>query len=181
MPAPQESFDEFVAARVSVLLRFAHVLTGDRGLAEDLVQNVLINVHRRWDRIVRAGSPEAYCRQSLVNEYTSWRRRRRNAEAPGTVPDLAEADTSDVFAQRELVWGILARLPRRQRAVVVLRYYEAQSDAEIAALLGCAESTVRSLASRAFAVLRAHPDLEPMAPTDPDRAVAPMRRTDEQT
>lgn len=155
-------FDEFVAGRGPALLRFAYLLTGDGGLAEDLVQEALIRAHRRWRGQVRVTHPEAYVRRIVVNEYTNWRRRRSNHELPGPIPDGATGDTADVadgLVERDLVWRILACLPRRQRAVLVLRYYEALPDAEIADLLEATEGTVRSLAARAFATLRDHPQL----------------------
>jgi RNA polymerase sigma-70 factor (sigma-E family) len=167
------SFEEFAVARTPALVRFAYVLTGDGGLAEDLVQEVLVRVHRRWDRVAVGGHPEAYVRRSLVNEATSWRRRRRNREYPGPVPELASGDGADLHAEHDVVWRVLGELPRQQRVVLVLRYYEALSDAEIAATLGCAESTIRSLASRAFAVLRRHPDLAVTASESADPAPTP--------
>jgi RNA polymerase sigma-70 factor (sigma-E family) len=153
------SYDAFVLARGPSLLRFAYSLTGDRGRAEDLVQDALVKAYRRWDGDVALDRPEAYVRRIIVNTFLSWHRRRSNREIPRTVPDRAVDDTTDAFVQRDLVWHLLARLPRRQRAVLVLRYYEGLPDVEIAALLGCAEGTVRSLATRAFQVLRQHPEL----------------------
>jgi DNA-directed RNA polymerase specialized sigma24 family protein len=106
------TFEEFAAARLPAVLKFAAVLTGDRGLAEDVVEEVLIRANARWQVIENLPRPEAYVRKMIVNEY------------------LAE----------------LAKLPRRQRAVVVLRYYEGLSDQEIADVLGCKPGTVRSVA-----------------------------------
>lgn len=153
-------FDEFVLARTPALLRFGYVLTGDAGRAEDVLQEALLDVHRHWSRVSALTSPEAYLRRAMVNEYVSWRRRRSSRELPGHVPDTAAPDLPDAtLAERDAVWRALARLPRRQRAVLVLRFYEDLSEGEIAAVLGCATGTVRSLATRALHALRTDPDV----------------------
>jgi RNA polymerase sigma-70 factor (sigma-E family) len=150
-------FDAFVVARGPALIRFAHALSGDRGLGEDLCQSVLAKAHRRWKKI--NGDPEPYVRAAIVHELISWRRRRSNTERPGEVPDTSVAGPLDALAERDAMWQLLRELPDRQRAVLVLRYWQGLSDAEIAGLLHCSEGTVRSSAARAFAVLRRHPDL----------------------
>ena len=150
------AFDAFVVSRGPALVRFAHALSGDTFLAEDLVQEVLVKAHRRWDRLE---APEAYLRTALSRELISWRRRRSTTERPGELPEREAVDTTDALAERDLIWRILATLPRRQRVVLVLRYWEGLPDREVAALLNLSESSVRSLASRAFTVLRAHPQL----------------------
>lgn len=152
-------FDDFVVARGPALLRFAYLLTHDHALAEDLVQNALLKAHRRWKAVGHADHPHAYVRRAVVHEFVSWRRRRSSGEIPGPIPDAGQPDTADLLAERDLTWRALAELPPRQRAVLALRYYEALPDTEIAAVLGCAEGTVRSLATRAFAALREHPQL----------------------
>ena len=151
-----DGFDEFVVTRGPALLRFAHVLCGNAHLAEDLVQEVLARAHRRWARIERLEAPEAYVRRAVVREFLSWRRRRSSREAVlAEVPDRpSEQDTAQQLAARDEVWTLLARLPRAQRAVLVLRFYDDLADDEIADLLGCAPSTVRAHASRALARLR---------------------------
>jgi RNA polymerase sigma-70 factor (sigma-E family) len=151
-----EDFEGYAATRVPALLRFAYLLTGDRALAEDVVQEALIKVCVGWDRVVAADSADAYVRRMVLNEFLRWRRRRASREVVGPVPDRAHdaLNVVDELAERDLVWHALQRLPRRQRSVLVLRYYESLPDAEIAAALGCTEGTVRSLASRAFEVLR---------------------------
>jgi len=155
--APDEvGFESFVLARGGALLRFAFVLCGDHHLAQDLVQETLIKANRRWSSITRAQHPEAYLRRMIVNEYLSWRRRRRNTEiARELTGTRAVEDTTALHADRDEVWQLLGTLPRQQRAVLVLRYYEGLPDAEIASLLGCSPGTVRSSAARAFARLRA--------------------------
>jgi RNA polymerase sigma-70 factor (sigma-E family) len=151
------TFEEFAAARLGAVLRFAAVLTGDRALAEDVVQEVLIRAHGRWEVIARLDRPEAYVRKMIVNEYLSWRRRSWRLVPSGAGTDVDARlvpDPAVDHAERDALLAELARLPRRQRAVLVLRYYEALSDAEIAEVLGCAPGTVRGYASRALAALR---------------------------
>jgi RNA polymerase sigma-70 factor (sigma-E family) len=149
------------------------MLTGDRGLAEDLVQDALVKAFLRWDGRVAIERPEAYVRRTIVNDFVSWRRRRSSSEIVGPVPDRSEGDLTEGLAERDRVWQVLSQLPRRQRVVLVLRYYEALPDRDIADLLGCAEGTVRSLAARAFSTLRSHPELsggvDPMTAGREDR------------
>ena len=153
------AFDEFVAARGEALLRFGLMLCGDRHLAEDLVQSVLAKAYPRWSRIVAMQRPEAYLKTVLVNEHLRWWRRRSSREVPAAAPvrqrEPVGPDDAGRHASRDAAWELLRSLPKRQRAVLVLRYYEDLPDAEIAAILGCAESTVRSQATRALAALRA--------------------------
>jgi RNA polymerase sigma-70 factor (sigma-E family) len=152
-------FDDFVVEHGPALLRSAYVLVGDRALAEDLVQEALLKAHTRWEAHGPADHPEAYVRRIVVNEFMSWRRRRSSTERIGDVPDRGVRDGAADVGERDLVWRSLRDLPRRQRAVLALRYYEAMPDAEIASMLGCAEGTVRSLAARAFETLRRDPRL----------------------
>jgi RNA polymerase sigma-70 factor (sigma-E family) len=151
-----EGFDAFVQVRGRALLRFAYVLSGDAHLAEDLVQEVLARMHRRWDKITVMQHPEAYVRTAIVRQFVSWRRRRSAGEAIlAEVPEPAGLDEPQqrVLA-RDQMWQLLIGLPRAQRAVLVLRFYCDLPDDEIAVLLGCGESTVRSQASRALARMR---------------------------
>jgi RNA polymerase sigma-70 factor (sigma-E family) len=152
------TFDEWARARLPVLVRFAVALTGDRGLAEDVVQEVLIRAYGRWSRITGLDQPEAYLRRMVTNEYLSWRRRwariTPHADVTGIVEAVPAPDHADAQADRSSLALELARLPKRQRAVLVLRYYERLTDAEIADTLGCPQGTVRSLASRALSALR---------------------------
>jgi RNA polymerase sigma-70 factor (sigma-E family) len=160
----EPSFEDFVRSRGPALLRYAHLLCGDGSRAEDLVQDALVKVHRRWATSADLTAPFAYTRRAVTNEYLSWRRRLANHEVPTTVPDRAVAGPGDGLADRDLVWSVIRDLPRRQRVVLVLRYYEDLGDREIAEALGVAEGTVRSLASRAFATLRQHPGLTDLEP-----------------
>jgi RNA polymerase sigma-70 factor (sigma-E family) len=151
------TFEEFAAARLGAVVRFAAVLAGERALAEDIVQEVLIRVHARWDQIGRLDRPEAYVRKMIVNEYLSWRRRSwRLVSSDGLEAgaDRPGRDHAADHAERDALLAEVGRLPRRQKAVLVLRYYEALSDTEIAEVLGCTPGTVRGYASRALATLR---------------------------
>jgi len=156
------TFEEFAMARLPSLLRYAVVLTGDRDLAQDVVQEVLARAQVRWRKISESDSPEAYVRRMVLNEYLSWRRSWafRNVHAAGErLTDLDDArggvgDHADGVVEADALWQKLATLGRKQRAVLVLRYYEQLEDEQIADLLGCAPATVRSHASRALRTLR---------------------------
>ncbi|MGH8890755.1 MAG: SigE family RNA polymerase sigma factor [Acidothermaceae bacterium] len=156
------TFVEFAATRLPRLLRYALMLTGDRELAQDVVQDVLARAHVKWRKISGADSPDAYVRQMVLNEYLSWRRTWavRQVQAVGErVIELGDSraatrDHAEAVADADDLWSRLATLPRKQRAVLVLRYYEQLDDDEIAALLGCARVTVRSNASKALKTLR---------------------------
>ena len=130
------------------------MLTGDRGLAEDVVQEVLLRVHARWDRLSSMQHLDAYVRRMVVNEYLSWRRRWARVVPVEFVPGPGEPDFATTHADRDGLVTELAKLPRRQRAAVVLRFYEGLSDDEAAEVLGCSPSTVRSHLSRALQSLR---------------------------
>jgi RNA polymerase sigma-70 factor (sigma-E family) len=144
-------FEAFAAARLPALLRYAVLLSGDPEQARDIVQDVLARALVKWGRIGKVDEPYAYVRRMVTNEYLSWRRRRRLP----TVPLDAEAlgRPAAVTGDDEM-WPLLATLPKQQRAVLVLRFYEGLSDAEIADVLGCRAGTVRSNASRGLVTLR---------------------------
>jgi RNA polymerase sigma-70 factor (sigma-E family) len=150
------TFDEFTADRLPALLRFAAVLTGDRGLAEDVVQEVLMRTHLRWAKIGTLESPEHYVRRMVVNEYLTWRRRWGRVVPHADPPERVDPapDHAAIHAERDALRTELDKLPRRQRAVLVLRYYAGMSYSEIADVLGCSPGTVRGYASRALAALR---------------------------
>ncbi|GLW11491.1 DNA-directed RNA polymerase sigma-70 factor [Microtetraspora sp. NBRC 13810] len=155
-----EGFREFMGARQQSLMYSAYLLTGDAHLAEDLLQSVLVKVARHWPRIARSGNPEAYTRKALINEHISWWRRRRSAEFPREDPPDEGHDPGDATLHRLALQRALARLTPRQRAVVVLRFYEDRSVAETADLLGCSTGTVKSQTHHALGRLRAlAPDL----------------------
>jgi RNA polymerase sigma-70 factor (sigma-E family) len=164
------SFDDFVASRSTRLLRTAYLLTHDRALAEDLVQTALSKAWFAWGRI--EGRPEAYVRRIMVNTYASWWRRRWNgeeatADLPERRPEGHRADDVRVDERTDL-WRALERLPKRQRAVVVLRFYEDLSEAETAEIMQCSVGTVKSQASRALAKLRIDPNLRPACDDERD-------------
>ncbi|MGW7686455.1 SigE family RNA polymerase sigma factor [Kribbella sp. NPDC054772] len=154
---PALLYDDVVRANERRLLRLGLMLTGNVHTAEDLVQTVLERAHRKWARIGELERPEAYLRTMVLNEFLSWRRLLKNREVPLAEPieQPADDDVSTRHALRDAAWRLLAQLPRKQRAVLVLRYYEDLADAEIAELLGVAPATVRSNAARALATLRA--------------------------
>ena len=159
-------FEEFAATRLPAVLRFAGVLTADRALAEDVVQEVLIRASKRWDRLQALDQPEAYVRKMIVNEYLSWRRRNWRLLPTGTAIDTDDREVPDYaweHAERDAILAELGKLPRRQRTVLVLRYYQGLSDSEIGDVLGCKPGTVRGYASRALSTLRVEM-LSPRAP-----------------
>ncbi|MEH1014888.1 SigE family RNA polymerase sigma factor [Micromonospora sp. CPCC 206060] len=153
------TYEEFADSRLTALLRYAVMLTGDPHQAQDLVQETMVRVQLNWRRVARADSPDRYVRRTLTNQYIDWRRgswmRRVLLRAEPAETVVVPVDHAQAAADRDQVWSWLARLPRRQRATLVLRYYEDLPDAEIAEILGCAVGTVRASISRALATLRA--------------------------
>ncbi|MDG4778456.1 SigE family RNA polymerase sigma factor [Micromonospora sp. WMMD961] len=152
-------YEEFADTRLAPLLRYAVMLTGDPHQAQDLVQETMVRVQLNWRRVARADSPERYVRRMLTNQYIDWRRgswvRRVLLRGEPDASAPAPTDHAQSAVDRDQIWSWLSRLPRRQRAALVLRYYEDLPDAEIADILGCAVGTVRSSISRALATLRA--------------------------
>jgi RNA polymerase sigma-70 factor (sigma-E family) len=141
------------------LLRFAYLLCGDRHRAEDLLQDVLLNLHRRFPDALAVDNPIGYARRALANANVSRARRFSSTElVVDTVRDAPAV--ADDPAERDALWQALRRLPPRQRTVLVLRFYADLSDPDIAAALGARRGTVRSLASRALAALRDDPTLQ---------------------
>ncbi|MEU8821282.1 sigma factor-like helix-turn-helix DNA-binding protein [Actinoplanes sp. NPDC048796] len=149
------TFEQFAMARLPSLLRFTVVLSGDRDLAQDIVQEVLARVQARWRRISGTEDLEAYVRRMVLDEYLSWRRFwsvRRLRHVQGSVPgDL---------------WQRLAGLGRKQRAVLVLRYYEQLDDGQIADWLGSSRPAVRGLATKSLKALRLEPELTERIPAE---------------
>jgi RNA polymerase sigma-70 factor (sigma-E family) len=152
----REAFREYVAGRSPALLRTAYLLTGHRGDAEDLLQTALAKTYLAWDRIRDRESVDGYVRRVMVNTRTSWWRRRKVEEYPtDTLPERRDdRDATDDLALHDALWSALAQLPKRQRAMVVLRYYEDLSEAETADVLGVSVGTVKSTTSRALVKLR---------------------------
>jgi RNA polymerase sigma-70 factor (sigma-E family) len=160
----RQEFERFVTDRTAPLLRTAYLMAGNLAEAEDLVQEALLRVARRWPRVQVMEHPAAYARQVLVNmalDGAAQRARRSGelaaADRAGTydpVDTRAQRDLHEVDTQQELL-GALATLPARQRAIIVLRYWEDLPEAEVAEILGCSTGTVKSTASRGLARLRA--------------------------
>jgi RNA polymerase sigma-70 factor (sigma-E family) len=158
-------FEDFVVVRSGRLLRTAYLLTRDRGLAEDLLQTALAKAWLAWNRL--DSQPEPYVRRIIVNTYATWWRRRWRGETPtASPPEPAAPDGLGPAAVHDL-WVALGRLPRRQRAVVVLRYFEDLTEADTAELLGCSVGTVKSQAAKALAKLRVDPALDRAEPSTP--------------
>ncbi|MDX8051012.1 SigE family RNA polymerase sigma factor [Lentzea sp. BCCO 10_0798] len=148
-----EGFEEFVAVASPRLLRTAFLLTRDVGHAEDLLQTALAKAWRAWHRV--DGDPEPYVRRIIVTSHATWWRRRWRGEEPtGELPERPGESPQEAVGEREWLWQALGRLPRRQRAVLVLRFYEDLTEAQVARLLGCSVGTVKSQASKALAKLR---------------------------
>jgi RNA polymerase sigma-70 factor (sigma-E family) len=151
------TFEEYAAWRLPSVLRFAAVLTGDPALAEDVVQEVMIRAHGRWGKISRLDHPDRCVRRMVVNEFISARRRSWRLVPSGQAEDVDDQvapDHASNHAERAALLAELGKLPARQRAVLVLRYYEGLCDAEIAGVLGCEPGTVRGYVSRVLAALR---------------------------
>jgi RNA polymerase sigma-70 factor (sigma-E family) len=152
-----EQFREFVVDSQRRLVDFAELLTGDRGRAEDLVQEGYVAAYAAWPRI-RDGRPEAYVRRCVINGRTTWWRRKPSHELPVDANVRSDiriaADATAVVDERLLVLAALRRLTVRERTVVALRYYVGLSEQEIAEEIGVAAGTVKSTASRAVAKLR---------------------------
>jgi RNA polymerase sigma-70 factor (sigma-E family) len=152
-----EDFSAFAVSRWPGLVRLAFGLTGDRWMAEDIAQTALARAYVAWRRVSGADDPDAYLRRILVNASNRRFRRRRVAEQPGDLPEVAVEGPADLVGERAALLAALRQLPPRQRAVIVLRYWDDLTDAQIAAALGCSPGTVRSQISRALATLRASP------------------------
>ncbi|MEV4753941.1 SigE family RNA polymerase sigma factor [Micromonospora sp. NPDC049559] len=152
-------FDIFVRARTAALLRSAYLLTGDQHLAEDLVQSALARTHRSWKRLHHSGNAEAYTRKTMYHLQVSWWRRRRVPESlSGELPEprryAGEGDHAQQTTLRLTLRAALLKLSAKQRAVLVLRFFEDRTEAEAAELLGVTVGTVKSQTARALARLR---------------------------
>ena len=154
----EERFSAFVRSHSGELQRMAWLLTGDWSTAQDLVQSSLVKTWQRWQSIRRQDAPEAYVRRVMMTTFLGWRRRRWVAEvALGWLPERAgEGDLAANVAQRQLVLAALRRLPKQQRAVIVLRYFGDLSEQATADTLRCSVGTVKSQSARALHTLRAN-------------------------
>jgi RNA polymerase sigma-70 factor (sigma-E family) len=155
--APESGFDAYVRQHAQALCRSAFLLTGDRHLAEDLVQTALAKVALRWDRIVAHGDATPYVRKVIVRTAIAWRRRRSSGEVPtSSLPErTTQAEHDSPADRRDLLHHALLEVPARQRVALVLRFYEDLSVAETAKAMRCSVGTVKSQTSKGLAHLRA--------------------------
>lgn len=152
----QQSFNEYVAGHLTALSRAAFLLTGDRHAAEDLVQATLLQVARHWNRTVASGAPDGYVRRVMYSQHVSmWRRRWRTTELHADPPHQAVSDRVSELATAIVVRDALARLTAKQRAVLVLRFFEDQTETAAAEVLGCSVSTIKTQTRAALGRLRA--------------------------
>lgn len=164
-----EDFSSYVAARQQALLRTAYVLTGELQSAEDLLQTALAKAYLSWGKLRDPRAADGYVRTIMVNEHTSWWRRawRRREQSTDDLPEprpdggsaaagfgIASVDQTQLAGERDAMWTLVQSLPPKQKAAVVLRFYEDLSEAETARILGVSVGTVKSQTSRALASLR---------------------------
>jgi RNA polymerase sigma-70 factor (sigma-E family) len=168
----REDFRDYVVARSAALLRTAYLLTGNRADAEDLLQTTLAKTYLAWDRVRDRQALDGYVRRTMVNTQTSFWRRKRPEALYDEVPDAPGRDAHADSDLHDALWAALSRLGKKQRAIVVLRYYEDLSEADVASLLGISVGTVKSTTSRALATLRQDASLR-----DDPRAALPTGAT----
>jgi RNA polymerase sigma-70 factor (ECF subfamily) len=150
-----EEFGRFVAARGRSLCRAAYLLTGDWQTGEDLVQEALTKTYLRRNRLRTEAALEPYARKVLVSVFLSWRRRHVRRELPyADVPDKQSSSELDGVVERRGLWSAMRELSAQQRAVLVLRYFEDLTEADIAAVLDCSPGAVKTHASRGLERLR---------------------------
>ncbi len=162
--AHRSGFDDFVVARSHRLLRVAYLLTREHAAAEDLLQEALTKAWFAWPRI--SGDAEPYVRKIIATSYVSQLRHRWYRESPSADIDVelgVSADTTPITDDRDALWRALSRLPPRQRAVVVLRFFEDMSEAEVAETMHCSVGTVKSQTSKALVKLRVDTSITPSA------------------
>jgi len=164
--ADEAEFHDFVVARWPRLVRTAYLLTGDRHHAEDLAQTALTRAYQGWGRVRAADNPDAYLHRILVRCNASRFRRRRVAEHLTEVPEGSHPDVADQVVQRRALVAALQDLTRKQRAVLVLRFWSDLTEREAADVLGCSVGTVKSQTHRALARLRDHPALAAVGADD---------------
>ncbi|MBA2559462.1 MAG: SigE family RNA polymerase sigma factor [Propionibacteriales bacterium] len=166
------AFSALVAARSPALLRTAYVIVGDRQLAQDLLQEALVKAYVAWPRLRETTKAEAYVRRTIVTTAISWRRRRSFHERPvDPLPDAKSPDQTDRLAIQDDLWEHVRALPTRQRAALVLRYYEDLTEAETAELMGCSVGTVKSQVAAALGKLRERIGIDPHVLLPDDEAV----------
>lgn len=161
MVEARSGFETFARSNREPLLRAAWLLLGDAGEAEDLVQDTLSRTWRAWDRVSQAHCPQAYVRRIMTNLYLARRRRPKVEQVfVPDVPDVPAGEASDVVARRAALTTILSKLPKRQRLVIVLRYFDDLSVSETAKVLDCSEGNIKSQCSRALSKLRSCPEID---------------------
>ncbi len=165
----QDEFAEFVHARSTALHRAAYLMVGDVALAQDLVQEALVKTYAAWGRLRETSNAEAYCRKAITTTAISWFRRKgwSRERSTGDLPEVPHPGHGDEVTQTQWLWDAMRQLPARQRAAIVLRYYEDLTEAQTADAMGCAVGTVKSQVSAAIARLRDllgadDPDLLPL-------------------
>ncbi|GAA4691981.1 SigE family RNA polymerase sigma factor [Nocardioides conyzicola] len=159
--AEAPTFEEYAGSAWPSLYRYAYLLTGNHADAEDVAQQTLVKAHGSWARVEAADSPAAYLRRMLTNTYLSERRpQKRRLEVLTDEPPEPVLAPASGLEDRMTLWPHVTSLPPRQRAVIVLRYYEQLSEQEIADALGCSRGNVKSTAHRALNALRAALDTE---------------------
>lgn len=159
------TFEEYTRSRLVLLLRTATAICGNRHLGEEIVQDILIKLHAKWPQVSHVDNIDAYVRRMLANEYISWRRKWSRIVPTEFVPDRAVLDHSGRIADRDLLRREVDKLPRRQQVALALRYFDGLSDPDIAAAMGCTESSVRSFISRGLAGLRIELTVTATTPT----------------
>ena len=150
------AFAEFVGARSGALFRAAYLMVGDHGLAEDLLQEALTKTYVAWPRLREVDKAEAYTRKAITTTAISWWRRKawKNEKPRDDVPDLGQTGQAEHFAQQDWLWQELQNLAPKQRAAIVLRYYEDLTEAQTAEALGVSIGTVKSQVSDGLKRLR---------------------------
>lgn len=161
--AGEAEFHEFVVARWPRLVRTAYLLTGDRHHAEDLAQATLARTFQSWSRVRAAESPDAYVHRIMVRCNASRFRKRRVIEHLGDLPERGMSDATEQIDQRRALVAALQDLTKKQRCIVVLRFWSDLTEVETAQVLGCSVGTVKSQTHRALAKLRLHPALRTAA------------------
>lgn len=174
MRSSQEAaaFSEFVSVGSASLFRTAYLIVGDHQLAQDLVQESLVKTYVAWPRLRDVTKAQAYTRKTIVTTAISWRRRRSFHERPmDPLPDSAVPDPGEAVTTRASMAALLRGLPPRQRAAVVLRYYEDLSEAQTAEVMGCSVGAVKAQVSTGLSRLREHVGADLIAPPQGDEAV----------
>jgi RNA polymerase sigma-70 factor (sigma-E family) len=157
----RSTFPEYVRSRSVRLRRAAYLICRDWDLADDLLQTALTKAWTAWPRI--SGDPDPYVYRIMINTRRSWWQRRWRDEVPTErMPETAVGDSADDVDRRTLLWEALGQLSDRQRAVIVLRYFEDLTEEQVAEILGCTVGSVKSHAHRAMTRLRVDPGLTTM-------------------